>query len=130
MGHRLPRGQLLWSDEFSGPSLDDSKWKAEPTASMSPPLNDELQRYLDGSTNSTAAIVNGALVLTARRDDHGGIVSARLSTFQRFHFTYGIVEARMRGSVPRVPNPTCVSNALSCSLAHLCCARLPIPMAY
>ena len=91
----LPRGALLWSDEFSDEKLDVRKWRLEPTASMAPPLNDELQRYVD-SSNQTLQVQDGVLRLTAMSDHHGAIVSARVSTFGLFSFTYGVVEARMR----------------------------------
>ena len=61
-----------------------------------PPLNDELQRYL-GPSNRTARIQDGALKLTAVRDPaSGGVVSARLSTFGKYSFAYGVVETRLK----------------------------------
>ena len=94
----MPRpkvGALLWADEFDGPLIDETKWGFEPTASMAPPLNDELQRYL-GRNNRTSRVADGALVINAIAINGNSIVSARLSTFGRFSFTYGIVEARMK----------------------------------
>ena len=91
----LPRGALLWSDEFTDEKLDGRKWRLEPTASMAPRLNDELQRYVD-SSNQTLKLQDGVLRLIATSDHRGAIVSARISTFGLFSFTYGAVEARMR----------------------------------
>ena len=88
------RGALLWEDNFNGGVIDESRWGYEPTASMAPPLNDEMQRYL-GRNNRTSRVADGALVINALRSG-SSIVSARLSTFGRFSFTYGVVEARMK----------------------------------
>ena len=90
---RLPpeAGELLWSDEFDGPSIDARKWRYE----NSPPNNDEQQDYV--TDERTAAVHDGALVLTALRDDESGaILSARLSTLTKFSFTYGVVTARVK----------------------------------
>jgi beta-glucanase (GH16 family) len=62
---------------------------------MAPRLNDELQRYVD-SSNQTLKLQDGVLRLIATSDHRGAIVSARISTFGLFSFTYGVVEARMR----------------------------------
>lgn len=90
---QLPRGPLIWSDEFSGPLIDDNKWRYE----NSPPQNAELQTYI-GPDVRTSKIVDGHLVISALAQN--SIVSARMSTLDSFSFTYGVVEARMR--VPSV----------------------------
>lgn len=87
----LPRGRLLWSDEFDQPTIDLTKWAYD----NSLPENSELQIYV-GPDPRTAVIQDGALVITALRQADGSIVSARLSTLHRFNFTFGVVEARMR----------------------------------
>ena len=91
-------GKLLWSDEFDGTKLDEEKWRYEPTASMAPPLNDELQRYV-AYNDRTVSVGDGVLTITARRDMHEGagpIVSGRVSTYGKFSFTYGVAAIRMK----------------------------------
>lgn len=91
----LPRGPLLWSDEFGGTQLDERRWRYEPTASMAPSLNEELQRYVDHNDQSLK-VMNGTLTISAFKDAKGAVVSTRISTYGLFSFTYGIVEARMK----------------------------------
>ena len=95
----LPRGRLMWRDEFDGPEIDSSKWQYENGPSKADEQNgtseaDELQTYV-GPDPDTARIEDGVLVITARQQA-AGIVSARLSTRGRFNFTYGVLEARMQ----------------------------------
>ncbi|EOD31106.1 hypothetical protein EMIHUDRAFT_203217 [Emiliania huxleyi CCMP1516] len=85
------QGPLLWSDEFDGSSIDESKWMHD----NSPPENGEEQDYV-GPGRGTSRVADGSLALTARRSADGTVTSARLTTLWRFNFTYGIVEARVR----------------------------------
>ena len=92
----VKHGPLVWSDEFEGTELDTSKWRWEPTASMAPVINEELQHYT-GRNDNTTRVVDGQLVLSAARDPQSAaILSARISTYGLFSFTYGVVEARMK----------------------------------
>ncbi len=89
---------LLWSDEFNGSQLDESIWTyaigdgcAEGICGWG---NQELQTY----TNSNTSIVNGKLVITARRENVAGkeFTSARLLTKDKVSVKYGRVEASIK----------------------------------
>jgi beta-glucanase (GH16 family) len=83
---------LVWSDEFNGASVDRSKWNFEEGGHGWG--NNELEYYTNGNNSS---IVNGALVIEARREDVGGrnYTSSRMTTKGKREFTYGRVEARI-----------------------------------
>lgn len=87
--------RLVWSDEFDGPSIDESKWAYE----VQRPgwVNNELQNYTYRRPEN-ARIENGQLVIEARRDGYGGheYSSARLKTQGKASWTYGKVEARLQ----------------------------------
>jgi len=92
--------KLAWSDEFDGPSLDESKWtRAEGAHGWG---NVELQAYTLSEKN--ARTEGGALVIEALRDSaaRNGYTSARLHTKGKFSFTYGKVEARIK--IPQAPH--------------------------
>ena len=89
---------LLWSDEFNGSQLDESIWTyalgdgcAEGICGWG---NQELQTY----TNNNTSIVNGKLVITARRENVDGkeFTSARLLTKDKVSVKYGRVEASIK----------------------------------
>ena len=102
--------EVLFFDDFSGDSLDRSKWNVE----VSGPLyNQEQQAYVDsvktlylakGETAQGAK--NGALVLHPRfapktKTTHGktyDFISARLNSKHKAEFLYGIISARIRMS--------------------------------
>ena len=91
-------GQLLWDDEFNGPTIDPTKWTFDTGAGGWG--NNELETY----TTSNASIQNVAdgsstdscLVITAQKDAQGNWTSARLKTLGLQSFTYGKIEARMK----------------------------------
>lgn len=95
-------GGLVWSDEFAGPDIDSTKWAFDlgngPTNPG--PLygwgNGEWESYTSSKDN--AAIENGALVITARRQDWGGwpFTSARLVTRGKYSFNQGRFVARIK----------------------------------
>lgn len=106
-----PGWQLVWSDAFDGPQLDTAKWGHD--ADCWGGGNDERQCYTRARRN--AAIVDGALVITARRervtgpslppDRRGGAApqeiardfsSARLTTRGKASWRYGRIEVRAR----------------------------------
>jgi len=85
--------RLVWSDEFDGGALDESKWSYE----VQGPgwVNHELQAYTY-RRRENARVEGGHLVLEARRDFVGGeYSSARLKTAGHASWTYGRVEARI-----------------------------------
>jgi beta-glucanase (GH16 family) len=99
---------LIWSDEFDGEAgtpIDDSKWTHELGGSGWG--NNELEFYTNLPENASLD-GNGNLAIVARVDDSGSrachyglcqYTSARLVTRDKFEFTYGRVEARLR--IPR-----------------------------
>lgn len=82
--------QLVWSDEFNG-SIGPS-WVFETGAGGWG--NNELQYY----RRENATIENGALVITAKRENFGGMAytSARMKTQGLKTFRFGRIEARMK----------------------------------
>jgi uncharacterized Zn ribbon protein len=94
-GHEASGWRLVWSDEFEGAQIDESKWAYE----VWPPrrVNNELQSYTYRRSEN-ARIENGALVIEARRDFFEGneYSSARLKTQGKASFTYGRIEARIQ----------------------------------
>lgn len=81
---------LIWSDEFNG-SIGPN-WVFETGAGGWG--NNELQYY----RRENATIENGALVITAKREDFGGAAytSARMKTQGLKTFKFGRMEARMK----------------------------------
>lgn len=99
---------LVWSDEFEGEAgtpVDNAFWTAETGGHGWG--NNELEYYTDRVENA-ALDGEGNLAITAREENPGDYechygtceyTSARLITMDKFEFTYGRVEARIR--VPR-----------------------------
>ena len=95
----------LWHDEFDGPAgaaPDPENWTAETGGEWG---DNELQQYTDRTENAQTD-GEGHLVITAERETYTGYdgvtrdyTSARLTTYKKFDFQYGHVEARMK--VPR-----------------------------
>ncbi len=89
---------LLWSDEFNTPQLDQSVWTYAIGDGCDQGIcgwgNQELQTY----TNNNTSIVNGQLVITARRETVNGkdFTSARLLTKDKVSVKYGRVEASIK----------------------------------
>ena len=89
-GERL----LVWSDEFSGDTLDTDKWTHELLPAYT--YNNELQTYTDRAENS--ALSDGQLVITARNESYEGAAytSARLNTAGKGDWTYGRFEGMLQ----------------------------------
>ncbi len=98
--------ELLFADEFNAPELDRSKWNV---VGMDFWVNDELQAYLDSpDTISIAPDIEGAdggaLVLRpvyrpgvdSREDRNADFISGRVNTRDKFEFTHGRIEARIK----------------------------------
>ncbi len=89
---------LVWSDEFDAETLNPETWFFESGDGSQYGIpgwgNNELQWYQPDN----ASIVDGVLVLEARRESSNGknYTSARLNTRDRFAFRYGRIEARIR----------------------------------
>ena len=91
--------KVVFFDDFSGQKLDRTKWNAEITGNH---FNNELQAYVDSS--ATFFIQNNALVLkpcyapgfVTKDKQKFDFISARLNTQNKFDFTYGTAEARIK----------------------------------
>jgi hypothetical protein len=87
--------KLVWSDEFDGTTIDESKWNWE----VQRPgwVNHELQNYTN-RRRENARVEDGHLVIEGRRDGFGGYEysSARLKTQGKASWKYGRVEARIQ----------------------------------
>jgi beta-glucanase (GH16 family) len=83
--------QLVWADEFNGGISAD--WVFETGTGSGGWGNNELQYY----RRENATVENGQLVITAKREDFGGMryTSARMKTQGRRNFRYGKIEARI-----------------------------------
>ena len=86
---------LVWSDEFNGSSIDESKWSWE----VQQPgwVNNELENYTYRRAEN-ARVENGHLVIEGRHDYYNGYEysSARLKTQGKASWTYGRVEASIQ----------------------------------
>lgn len=84
--------QLVWQDEFNGSIGPD--WVFETGTGSGGWGNNELEYY----RRENASIENGNLVITARREDFGGMryTSARMKTQGKRDFRYGRIEARIK----------------------------------
>lgn len=82
---------LVWSDEFSGSSLDFNKWSYQIGDGCSEGIcgwgNNELQSYQEANVE----VSNGTLKITARKERIRGsrYTSGRLNTKGKADFTYG-----------------------------------------
>lgn len=91
--------KIIFFDDFSKQKLDRTKWNAEVTGTH---FNNELQAYVDSAI--TCYIENGVLVLqpkfapgfVTRDQQKFDFISTRLNTKNKFDFTYGTAEARIK----------------------------------
>ena len=93
--------QLVWSDEFNGNSLDNSKWTHSIGTGDWGWGNGELQYYQPNN----ASIANGKLTIEARQEPQGipgqwnvpyYYSSSKITTYNKFDFRYGKVEASIK----------------------------------
>lgn len=106
-----PTAKPVWQDEFTGSTLDSSKWTPQigngfmsGTEYVSGWGNNELEYYTDRPEN--VKVDNGELVITARKGDYAGTAngkaatfpwtSARIRTADKFSRTYGKFEIRAK----------------------------------
>ena len=87
---------LVWSDEFSGPEIDETKWGYDIGTGDWGWGNGESQYYTNNSNNSF--IENGHLVIQALLQNYGGAnyTSARMVTRNQGDWTYGRIEVRAK----------------------------------
>ena len=97
--------QLVWSDEFDGDAIDESKWSYDlgDGCDISPDLcgwgNNELEYYTDRSENSF--IDDGKLVIKAKRESPLYLgqhlyTSARMVTKNKGDWRYGRIDVRAK----------------------------------
>ncbi len=93
----------IWADEFNGSAVDETKWNFEINGNGGG--NGELQYY----TKENAEVVDGKLVITAKKESYLGMdyTSSRLTTKYKGTFEYVriIVRAKMptgRGTWPAI----------------------------
>ena len=86
----------IWSDEFDGDALDTNNWNYEIGNGVNGWGNNEAQYYTDSEDN--VRVEDGNLVITAKREAESGFnfTSARITTKDKFEFTYGRVEIRAK----------------------------------
>jgi beta-glucanase (GH16 family) len=90
--------KLLWSDEFDGETIDNSKWEHEVNGHGGG--NNELQYYTDRSENSY--VEDGKLHIVALQEEYTGpdgkryYTSARMKTQNTKSFMYGRIEASLK----------------------------------
>jgi beta-glucanase (GH16 family) len=91
--------ELVWSDEFSGTSLNTSVWNYETGGNGWG--NNELENYTAGTNN--AYLQNGSLVIEAKKEKLGNnnYTSARLTTSGKKSFTYGRVDIKAKVPVSK-----------------------------
>jgi beta-glucanase (GH16 family) len=86
--------RLVWSDEFDGETLDDSKW----SPNIWPPrkVNDEDQAYTGREKN--LRVENGMLIIEAHKEDYEGAsyTSGRVHSEGKGDFLYGRFEVRAK----------------------------------
>ncbi len=88
--------QLVWADEFTGSSLDASKWTIITGPAGVVAGNGELQYYTSSSGNINVSA--GTLKITALNDGFGGnaYTSGRMQTKNTGDWLYGKFEARIK----------------------------------
>lgn len=86
--------QLVWSDEFDGPTLNTSNWNVE--VNNFGGYNNELQYYTSRPEN--VRIENNKLVIEARKESYLGreYTSGRLNSSNKKSWKYGKIEALMK----------------------------------
>jgi beta-glucanase (GH16 family) len=101
----VPEGwKLVWADEFDVDGLPDaSRWDYDTGRNQAGWYNEELQ-YYSRDRLENAAVSNGRLVITARKEDLSGMSdwggqrysSSRMLTRGKASWTYGFFEIRAK----------------------------------
>ena len=86
---------LIWEENFDGTALNEEYWNYE-LGNGCPNLcgwgNNEPQYY----TKTNHKVADGYLTITARKEEDGRYTSTRITTQNKFEFTYGTIEARAK----------------------------------
>ncbi|KAG9233217.1 concanavalin A-like lectin/glucanase domain-containing protein [Amylocarpus encephaloides] len=89
--------KLIWSDDFSGSSIDSSKWVTYTGTSF----NREQQKYINSP--STCSLTGSSLLITPRKDSNGAWTSCKIESTPAFAAEPGgqlIVQARFKLGTP------------------------------
>lgn len=78
-------------DDFTGTSLDSSKWSYE----LGHVRNNELQNY----TNTNDVVSDGLIALRGLKDSSGNWTSSSIISVNKFTFMYGRIEARIKADI-------------------------------
>jgi beta-glucanase (GH16 family) len=91
-----PGYTLVWSDEFSGNSLDLSAWNQETGTGSGGWGNNELETYTNSLKNTFVS--NGNLIIEARRENIGAssYSSGRMTTQNKKVFKFGRIDIRAK----------------------------------
>jgi beta-glucanase (GH16 family) len=91
-----PGYTLVWSDEFSGNSLDLSSWNQETGTGSGGWGNNELEFYTNNLKNTFLS--NGNLIIEARRESIGAsnYSSGRMTTENKKFFKFGRIDIRAK----------------------------------
>lgn len=85
---------LVWSDEFTNPTINTANWVFETGAGGWG--NNELENYTNRPVN--ADIYNGNLIIIGKNESYQGssYTSARMTTQGKQSWTYGKIESRIK----------------------------------
>jgi beta-glucanase (GH16 family) len=91
-----PGYSLVWSDEFSGNSLDLNNWNQELGNGNGGWGNNELESYTNSLKNTFVS--NGNLIIEARKENIGayGYTSGRMTTQEKKFFKFGRIDIRAK----------------------------------
>ena len=91
-----PGYSLVWSDEFSGTSLDLSAWNQETGNGANGWGNNELEYYTDNIKNTFVS--NGNLIIEARKETNNSFnyTSGRMTTQNKKFFKFGRIDIRAK----------------------------------
>lgn len=91
---QLPGWKLVWNDEFTGTTVDLTKWEYEVNGDGGG--NNELQYYTANPSNSF--VKDGTLTIQAQKENYLGkqYTSARMRTRNKGDWKYGRIEVRAK----------------------------------
>lgn len=90
-----PNYTLIWSDEFTGNTINNNNWLFE-SGNNNGWGNSELENYTNRIQNTFVS--NGNLIIEARKESYGGFnyTSARMITKNKQSFKFGRIDIRAK----------------------------------